>query len=168
MHSWRESRVDESGAQELLAEYFTSRVAGFPTKLGSYRTTLPRREDFIAPVGLFLIAVRHDGTDAGCGGIRLLDYGDSDSLRYRDSLRYEVKHLYVRPVARGHGLGRALLAELESRARGFGATELVLDTHASLTAAGGLYRARGFTDIPAYNDNPNATNWYHKALRNPS
>jgi hypothetical protein len=45
-----------------------------------------------------------------------------------------------------------------------GATELVLDTNASLEAAAGLYQSSGFLDVPAYNDNPNATNWYRKEL----
>jgi hypothetical protein len=57
-----------------------------------------------------------------------------------------------------------LLAELERRAIGFGATESVLDTNASLTAAAGLYHSSGYRSIPPYNDNPNATNWYAKRL----
>ncbi len=85
---------------------------------------------------------------------------DSESARRR----FEVKHLYLRPFTRGRGLGRALLTELEANARGFGADELLLDTNSSLTAAGGLYRSSGFVEIPAYNDNPNATNWYSKRL----
>ena len=46
----------------------------------------------------------------------------------------------------------------------FGAEELVLDTNASLEAAGGLYRSSGYVDIEPYNDNPNATNWYGKRV----
>ena len=60
--------------------------------------------------------------------------------------------------------GRALLAELEDRALAFGATEVVLDTNASLEAAGSLYRRAGYVDVEPYNDNPNATNWYAKRL----
>ncbi len=58
-----------------------------------------------------------------------------------------------------------LLAELEARAIGFGATHAVLDTNASLEAAAGLYHSHGYESIEPYNDNPNATNWYGKALR---
>jgi ribosomal protein S18 acetylase RimI-like enzyme len=78
--------------------------------------------------------------------------------------RYEVKHLWLAPVARGRGAGRRLLDELERRAVGFGARELVLDTNASLAAAGGLYRSSGFTEIEPYNENPNATHWYGKRV----
>ncbi|MET4704437.1 GNAT family N-acetyltransferase [Frigoribacterium sp. UYMn621] len=158
MLRWRESRVDEPAAHELLSEYFADRAAGFPAAQGLYRTTFPVAEDFIEPRGVFLIAVDESDSPLGCGGIRLLESVGVDGLRY------EVKHLYLRPDARGRGLGRALLAELEERARGFGATELVLDTNASLAAAGGLYRSSGYSDIPPYNENPNATNWYRKAL----
>jgi GNAT superfamily N-acetyltransferase len=158
MQLWRESRVDEPAAHGLLTEYFEDRASGFPPHLGTYRTAFPQAADFIAPRGIFLIAVGDENTDLGCGGIRLLAPASPDGLRF------ELKHLYLRPTARGRGLGRALLAELESRARGLGGSELVLDTNASLEAAAGLYRSSGYSDIAPYNDNPNATNWYRKAI----
>ena len=164
MLRWRESRVDDPFAHELLIEYFDGRAEGFPAHQGHYRTTFPVPEDFIAPRGVFLLAVEETAenpestTYLGCGGIRHLEADGPGGARF------EVKHLYLRPVARGRGLGRALLSELESRAREFGASELVLDTNASLEAAGGLYRSSGYGDIPAYNENPNATNWYRKVL----
>ena len=76
----------------------------------------------------------------------------------------EVKHLFLRPVARGRGYGKLLLAELERRAAGFGTRLVVLDSDAGLEAAGGLCRASGYVDVPPFNDNPNATNWYEKRL----
>lgn len=155
MLSWTESLVDDPIAHELLTEYFDSRAAGFPPQQGTYRTTFPATRDFVAPRGVFLVVFDEQATAIGCGGIRRLE---------SEASRFEVKHLYLRAVVRGRGLGRALLAELESRAREFGASELVLDTNASLEAAGSLYRSSGFSDIAAYNDNPNATNWYRKLL----
>jgi GNAT superfamily N-acetyltransferase len=79
-------------------------------------------------------------------------------------LRFEAKHLWLQPQVRGRGWGSLLLAELERRAREFGASEMVLDTNASLEAAGQLYQRSGYEDVPPYNDNPNATNWYRKRL----
>jgi GNAT superfamily N-acetyltransferase len=158
MLRWKESPVDDPVAHELLAEYFDSRAAGFPAQQGHYRTTFPMPEDFIAPSGVFLVGFDENDTALGCGGIRRLESAGTDAHRY------EVKHLYLRAGARGQGRGRALLDELESRARALGATELVLDTNASLEAAGGLYRSSGYSDIPPYNENPNATNWYRKVL----
>ena len=93
----------------------------------------------------------------GCGGIRLIAPGPLGT-------RYELKHLYLRPQTRGRGWGRLLVEDLERRARAFGATELVLDTHHSLEAAGALYARSGYADVAPYNDNPNATRWYGKAL----
>jgi GNAT superfamily N-acetyltransferase len=122
----------------------------------------PTAEQFVPPRGVFLVVEDVDEAglpaDVGCGGIREIAAGAAGR-------RFEVKHLYLRPFTRGRGLGRALLTELESRALALGAGELLLDTNASLTAAGGLYRSSGFVDVPAYNDNPNATNWYSKRLR---
>jgi GNAT superfamily N-acetyltransferase len=153
---WREVSTDDDAAERLLTEYFDSRAAGFPAALGRYRTTFPSASHFVPPNGTFLILERA-GADEGCGGIRKLESS-------APVVRFEVKHLYVRPSARGLGLGRRLLAELEERAVRLGATELVLDTNASLEAAAGLYRSSGYVDVPAYNDNPNATNWYRKQL----
>lgn len=155
MVTFRASAVSEPAAHELLTEYFQLRAQGFPAGPDAYLRSYPRPEQFVPPAGVFLV-VELDGGDAGCGGIRRIDSEGGS--------RYEVKHLYVRPDARGHGLGRALLDELERRARGFGATELVLDTNASLEAARGLYLSSGFASIAPYNDNPNATDWYGKGL----
>ena len=155
MVTWRESAVDEPAAHRLLAEYFDARAETFPG--GGYVTVFPSPADFVPPRGEFVV-VEDEGTDVGCGGIRRSPSG-ADGL-----VRYEVKHLWLEPRTRGRGLGRTLLAELERRARALGAEELVLDTNASLAAAGGLYRSSGYVDIPPYNENPNATNWYRKKL----
>ena len=144
--------VTDATAHALLTEYFAFRASTFPNPSG-YVTTFPSPEAFTEPEGVFLI-VELDGAAVGCGGIRSLGGG-----------RFEVKHLWLQPSTQGRGLGRALLDELERRARLLGATELVLDTNASLAAAGGLYRSSGYVDIEPYNDNPNATNWYLKHLQ---
>jgi GNAT superfamily N-acetyltransferase len=160
MISFRESSVSDAAAHTLLGEYFASRAELFPPEQGQYTTTFPVPEDFVPPRGVFLVVegedLAGDAADVGCGGIRRLDSAAS--------VVFEVKHLWLQPQTRGLGLGRLLLQELERRARGFGADQLVLDTNASLAAAGGLYRSSGFVDIEPYNTNPNATNWYGKTL----
>ena len=152
MATFRAVPVTDDTAHALLAEYFAYREQTFPSAAG-YVTTFPVPAQFVEPDGVFLL-VEVDGESVGCGGIRSLGNG-----------RFEVKHLWLRPSVQGRGLGRALLAELERRAVLLGATELVLDTNASLEAAGGLYRSSGYDDVEPYNDNPNATNWYRKVLR---
>ncbi|MDR5701037.1 GNAT family N-acetyltransferase [Agromyces aerolatus] len=168
MLRFREAAVTDADAHALLIAYFAERAAGFPVEQGVYRPTFPMPEQFEPPAGVFLIvdAADADGDDPtapantplGCGGVRRIP-PSADGL-----VRYEVKHLWLRPEARGSGGGRMLLQELERRAVAFGAQELVLDTNASLEAAGGLYHASGYVPIEPYNDNPNATNWYGKRV----
>ncbi|MDZ8171299.1 GNAT family N-acetyltransferase [Microbacterium xanthum] len=146
--------VDTEVARALLAEYVAARAASFPGR--AYTPTTPDPAAFTPPAGVFVL-LRDGDLPVGCGGIRRLTVEDA-------AVRYEVKHLFLRPETRGRGWGRLLLEELEQRARSFGATELVLDTHHTLEAAAALYAASGFRTIPPYNDNPNATRWYRKPL----
>lgn len=155
MDTWREAGVDDPAPKALLAEYFASRAETFPASMGEYRPVYPSADQFVPPRGVFLV-VELDGRDVGCGGIRQLDAAAGTPPRF------EVKHLWLQPRARGTGLGRRLLAELESRARALGAAELVLDTNESQAAAAALYRSSGFAEIEPYNDNANATHWFGK------
>jgi GNAT superfamily N-acetyltransferase len=155
----REVSPADPEAAALLDAYFAERAAGFPGP-GPYRPARPDPAVFAPPHGVFLLLEDDDGAPAGCGGVRPLPADEAGP-------RSEVKHLYVVPAARGRGLGRLLLAELEARARAAGVATLVLDTTRSLEAAGGLYRSAGFAPVPPYNDNPNATDWYGKRLVGP-
>jgi GNAT superfamily N-acetyltransferase len=146
----------EPATAALLDAYFAERSAGFAVP-GGYRVARPDPAAFLPPDGLFLRLDGDDGRALGCGGLRRLPADEHGP-------RLEVKHLFVTPGARGRRLGAALLAELEQRARTLGAVTLVLDTNRSLVAAGGLYRSAGFSPVPPYNDNPNATDWYAKRL----
>lgn len=147
-----ETPVDSPAARQLLDAYFAERVAGFDRSAGDYQVNRPDPAKFMPPQGVFLV-LEDEGEPVGCGGVRMLD-----------AERGEIKHLYLRDSARGRGWGRLILDELEDRARALGATAAVLDTNATLTAAGGLYRAAGYSEIPPYNDNPNATLWFRKEL----
>ena len=143
-------------ARSLLDEYFLERIDGF-RDAGGYRVVHPDPAAFRAGAGVFLVAVADDGTAAGCGGVRRIAPGSAGT-------RFEIKHLFTRPTARGAGIGRALLAGLESSAAHLGAVEVVLDTNADLVAAARLYATAGYLAVPAYNDNPNATTWLGKRL----
>jgi GNAT superfamily N-acetyltransferase len=149
------TRADDPVAHALLTEYFSSRELSFTG--GSYLVVYPDPDPFVEPDGSFIVVIDDDGTPIGCGGVRRID----DGAR---GVRLEVKHVWLQPHTRGRGLGHALMSELENCARALGAAELVLDTNASLIAAGAMYRARGYAAIEPYNENPNATNWYSLTL----
>ena len=157
MTTWRDATVDDPAAQRLLGEYFACRAETFPASMGEYKPVWPSAAQFVPPHGVFLVVVEY-GMDVGCGGIRRIDSGR------RDSSRFEVKHVWLQPHARGTGLGRRLLSELERRASELGADEVVLDTNASQTAAAALYCSSGYVEIEPYNDNANATTWFAKTL----
>ena len=156
---FREVDVTSAEALALLDAYFAERAAGFPVEQGEYRPTYPTAEQFTPPAGVFLVVEDDAGEVIGCGGVRRIQRRPETY-----EVRFEVKHLWLSPNARGKGAGRQLLRELERRAVGFGAQELVLDTNASLEAAGGLYRSSGYVEVEPYNANPNATHWYGKPV----
>jgi len=143
--------ADDPVAAGLLDAYFTSRELGFVG--GVYRRTPPDAAAFVPPRGTFLVVYDDDDAAVGCGGVRLIG-----------PQRAEIKHLWLDPSTRGKGWGRTLLAELEARAVGLGARQIVLDTNATLEAAQGLYRSSGYDEIEPYNDNPNATHWFAKPV----
>jgi putative acetyltransferase len=96
------------------------------------------------PAGYDAVLVAHvDGEPAGCVGVRPLD-----------SVACEMKRLYVRPAARGSGLGRALALHAIDHARVLGYERMLLDTLPRMAAARSLYRELGFVDIQPYRHNP--------------
>jgi ribosomal protein S18 acetylase RimI-like enzyme len=73
--------------------------------------------------------------------------------------RADIAKLLVHRRARGQGIGRMLMQEIERRARAAGFTLLVLDTKRG-DAAESLYRRAGWTEvgvIPGYALNPDGT-----------
>ena len=72
--------------------------------------------------------------------------------------------MWVAPAARGLGLGRRLLEELEACARRGGARVARLETNGVLGEALALYRSAGWVEVPAFNDEPYADHWFEKAL----
>jgi ribosomal protein S18 acetylase RimI-like enzyme len=72
--------------------------------------------------------------------------------------------MWVDPTARGLGVGRRLLADLEARAQESGPRVVRLETNASLTEAIALYRSSGYREVDAFNDERYADHWFEKRL----
>ena len=77
----------------------------------------------------------------------------------------EVKRLYVQPRFRGRGIAAALYEALDIYARECGYEWLYLDTTEKMAAAQRFYTALGYEFTPRYNDNPQATIFMRKELR---
>jgi GNAT superfamily N-acetyltransferase len=109
--------------------------------------------DLVRPNGVLLLALA-DGEPVGLGGVRHLHTDVA-----------EVKSMYVAPAFRGTGLGRRILARLDEIALEHGCRAVRLDTSDYLTPAVGLYRAAGYREVPAYNENPKADLWFERSLQ---
>ena len=94
-----------------------------------------------------VIALDSEGRSVGHAALR--DLGEVlAGSPYAGSL--EVKRVYVAPEARGTGLSRALMAELERLAADAGARRLILQTGDRQPEAVGLYERIGYTSIPIF------------------
>jgi putative acetyltransferase len=77
------------------------------------------------------------------------------ALRKLDGSICEMKRLYLRENARGHGLGNQLIEKLIDEARGCGYFKMRLDTYPpKMGKAVKLYESHGFRPIGPYYNNP--------------
>ncbi len=76
----------------------------------------------------------------------------------------ELKRLYCRPGARGHGLGRQLIELCLKDAKDRGYAKIYLDTDHGLVHANTIYEALGFKDIERYYDNPMDSRFMARSL----
>jgi DNA-binding MarR family transcriptional regulator/GNAT superfamily N-acetyltransferase len=104
------------------------------------------------PAGAFLVAYLH-GEPVGCGAVKHPAGAPAD-----------IKRMWVAESARGRGIARRLLGELERIAARSGATVARLDTNRALVEAIALYRSAGYEEVPAFNDEPFAHHWFEKRL----
>jgi ribosomal protein S18 acetylase RimI-like enzyme len=72
--------------------------------------------------------------------------------------------MWIAPAARGLGLGRRLLTELETWAVEHGARVLHMETNSVLHEAISLYRSTGYEEVPAFNAEPFADVWLEKRV----
>ena len=139
-------------AQWCVQQYFDELNARFPTGFNPALSISADRAELSLPAGLFVLA-RIDARPVGCG-----------ALKFHPGAPAELKRMWVAPDARGLGLGRRILAELEAQARTAGVEILHLETNETLVEAIALYRRNGWIEVPAFNTEPYAHHWFEKRL----
>ena len=139
-------------ARRCLRAYVEELSGRFDGGFDPARSISAADHEMTPPAGLFLVATLH-GEPAGCG-----------ALKFHPGAPAEIKRMWVAPEVRGLGMGRRLLAELETRAAAHGVRVLRLETNRALSEAIGLYRSAGYREAPAFNDEPYAHHWFEKSL----
>ncbi|MFI9273017.1 GNAT family N-acetyltransferase [Kitasatospora sp. NPDC052896] len=128
------------------AELLTAAVQQeYVLRYGGIDTTVMHPSHFVPPHGLFVVAYL-DGAPVACGGWRAKD-GDGPGLRDGDA---ELKRMFVVPEARGRGLARAVLRDLESSAAAAGRRRVVLETGTEQPEAVALYASEGYRPITKF------------------
>jgi GNAT superfamily N-acetyltransferase len=142
---------DSAASRELQDEFFEYVRDRYP---GWEPGMIPSADpaEVAPPNGSWVVAYA-DGSAVGCGGVKRLEGAVG-----------EVKRVWLRPAARGRGIGRALMEALESDGRSLGLERLRLDTGDRQPEALGLFRALGYREIDDYNGNPFASHWMEKEL----
>jgi DNA-binding MarR family transcriptional regulator len=148
------ARVDPGGtdAQRCIAAYVAElnrrSNKGYDPAMG----VSAEPHEMTPPAGLFLVAYRH-GDAVGCGGVK-----------HHPGAPSEIKRMWVAENARGLGIARRLLADLEADAIGSGASVASIETSATLFEAIALYRSVGYVEVAPFNDEPFADHWFEKRL----
>jgi DNA-binding MarR family transcriptional regulator/GNAT superfamily N-acetyltransferase len=143
-------------ARWCIEQYFAELDVRFDAGFDPSLSISADAHELRPPAGELLVA-RLRGEPIGCG-----------ALKFHPGKPAEVKRMWVAPSARGLGLGRRLLQELEGHALESGVKVLRLETNGSLTEAIALYRSAGYREVPAFNDEPYAQHWFEKRITRPS
>jgi DNA-binding MarR family transcriptional regulator/GNAT superfamily N-acetyltransferase len=139
-------------AKACFQHYFVELERRSNSRLDPATLIAAKPHELRPPAGLLLIAYLRS-EPVGCGAVK--HHADEPS---------EIKRMWVAEMARGLGIGRRLLAELEASAARSGATSVRLETNRRLTEATSLYRSAGYLEVAAFNDEPFADHWFEKRL----
>jgi GNAT superfamily N-acetyltransferase len=139
-------------AVRCLERYFQELTARFRKGFDPALSNSAAADELTPPKG-YLVVARLHGQAVACGALKVTDH-----------MTGEVKRMWVAPHARGLGLGRRILRELERMARIRKLKILRLETNESLKEAQSLYRTSGYTEVDAFNDEPYAHHWFEKHL----
>jgi GNAT superfamily N-acetyltransferase len=143
---------DSPDAQYCLGEYFRELAARFEGGFDPTKSLVPSLDEFAPPEGGFFI-VQLGEKPVGCGGFKRLNAESA-----------YLKRMWIAPSARGQGLGRTLLRELEDKARAAGYRKACLETNKALMEAIRMYRGSGYREVAPFNGEFYAHHWFEKEL----
>jgi DNA-binding MarR family transcriptional regulator/GNAT superfamily N-acetyltransferase len=144
-----------AAARECLEHYFEEIAGRFEGGFDQARSLPAEPERMTPPRGYFLMATL-DGEPVGCGAMKCYaDWG-------------YIKRMWVKQSARGLGIGKRILSELEALARKRGLPVVRLETNRSLVEAQALYLGAGYREVPPFNAEPYAHHWFEKQLQGDS
>ena len=150
----RIERVDpgSQAARWCVAQYFDELNRRFESGFDPAASLPAEEAELIPPKGAFLVG-SVDGEPVACGAVKALSSGVGS-----------LKRMWVADAVRGLGIGRRMLAALETEARTLGLTTVRLETNHSLEEAIRMYRAAGFREVAPFNSDPYAHHWFEKTL----
>ncbi|HWM32901.1 MAG TPA: MarR family winged helix-turn-helix transcriptional regulator [Pseudolysinimonas sp.] len=143
---------EHPAAREATRRYLAELDRRFRNGLITQGTISASDDEVRLPRGITLLATLH-GEPAALG-----------LLKFHEGGTTHLKRMWVNDRLRGLGLGRRLLATLESHAREHGIHTVQLETNFALDEAIALYRASGYVEVPPFNDEPNGDLWFEKPL----
>ncbi len=128
------------------AALFQAYAASLPIDLApqGFQQELASLPGIYAPPGGELLLAKRGDHVLGCVALKPLE----------PPRVAEIKRLFVRPQARGTGVGQALVTAILEAARALGYAEIKLDTLPGMKGAIALYKEAGFTPIPPYGSHP--------------
>jgi DNA-binding MarR family transcriptional regulator/GNAT superfamily N-acetyltransferase len=139
-------------ARFCIQSYFAELETRFDTGFDPGRSISADADELTEPAGLLLVARLRD-EPTGCG-----------ALKFHGTEPAEIKRMWVAPTARGLGVGRRIVGELERHAGLRGVRLVRLETNQALHEAASLYRSAGYVEVAPFNDEPYAHHWFEKRL----
>ena len=133
--------IDQGAVVSIFREYVRSPLANL--NFQEYEAEFAGLPGKYAPPNGRLLLARDDDALLGCAALRRVDESTC-----------EMKRVYVRPAARGKGLGRRLVEAILNEAKTAGYSRICLDVLPEFTAAHALYASLGFQPAPPVSFNP--------------
>jgi GNAT superfamily N-acetyltransferase len=139
-------------AKWCLSQYFAELDARFEAGFDPARSISADASELTPPAGVLVLA-RLRGRPVGCGAVK-----------FHSKAPAELKRMWIAPSARGLGVGRRLLAELERHASEAAVKVVRLETNRALKEAIALYTRSGYIEVDSFSSEPYADHWFEKRL----